>query len=90
MNEHHWKVFIPERVDKELSKLPPEIRERIERAMMQLARNPFSSGVEKMEGEPERWRLRVGKYRIVFRIEKSERTVVVTAIGHRRDVYRRR
>lgn len=90
MSEQQWRVFVPERVVKELNKLPPEIRERIERALKQLAKSPFSSGVEKMEGEPERWRLRVGKYRIVFRVAKSERTIVVTAIGHRRDVYLRR
>lgn len=88
MSEHQWKVFVPERVDKKLSKLPPETRERMERALKQLAKNPFSHKVEKLKGEPERWRLRVGKYRIVFQLDKSERTVVITAIGHRRDVYR--
>ncbi len=89
MIEERWKVFIPKQVDKELSKLPPEIREQIERALRKLAQNPFSPGVEKMEGRPERWRMRVGKYRIVFRIDEDERTLVIVTVGHRKDVYRR-
>ncbi|HTV54373.1 MAG TPA: type II toxin-antitoxin system RelE/ParE family toxin [Terriglobia bacterium] len=35
------------------------------------------------------WRYRVGDYRIICNIEDQSRKVVVLAIGHRKDVYRR-
>lgn len=34
------------------------------------------------------WKLRFSRYRIIYRIEESTVTVLVVAIGHRRDVYR--
>jgi mRNA interferase RelE/StbE len=82
-------VFVPERVEKELRRLPPKERERIEKAMEKLTKTPFPHGVEKMEGEPERWRIRVGKYRIIYRLEEAQRTVVIVTVGHRREVYRK-
>lgn len=33
--------------------------------------------------------LRVGDYRVLYRIEANERMVSVVAIGHRRDIYER-
>jgi mRNA interferase RelE/StbE len=33
------------------------------------------------------WRYRVGDYRIICRIKDKNITIVVIAIGHRRDVY---
>ncbi|MBA5777678.1 type II toxin-antitoxin system RelE/ParE family toxin [Stappia sp. F7233] len=41
-----------------------------------------------LSGMPDIWRFRVGDYRIITRIEDSRLTVLVVAIGHRREVYR--
>ncbi len=35
-----------------------------------------------------RWSLRVGAYRVIYRIENARLVVLVLDIGHRRDVYR--
>jgi mRNA interferase RelE/StbE len=36
------------------------------------------------------WRVRTGDYRIIYEIHDGELLVLVVAIGHRRDIYRRR
>ncbi len=36
------------------------------------------------------YRIRVGDYRVVFRIDDGSREVLITRVKHRRDVYRRR
>jgi mRNA interferase RelE/StbE len=36
------------------------------------------------------YRLRIGDYRVIYEIVHDEQTVVIHAIGHRREVYRRR
>ncbi|WP_434732642.1 type II toxin-antitoxin system RelE family toxin [Wolbachia endosymbiont of Zygogramma bicolorata] len=36
-----------------------------------------------------RRRLRVGDYRVVYRVNQPERTVVITEIGHRDNIYKR-
>jgi mRNA interferase RelE/StbE len=34
------------------------------------------------------WRIRVGEYRVLYRIDDDRREVLVFEIGHRREVYR--
>ena len=45
-------------------------------------------GVEKLEGEDDLYRVRVGDYRVVFTISDERLIVLVVRIAHRKDVYR--
>jgi mRNA interferase RelE/StbE len=45
--------------------------------------------VETLKGEEGLLRLRVGDYRIIYRVAERDLLVLVLKIGHRRDVYRR-
>lgn len=56
--------------------------------IISLAENPRPSSARKLVNREE-WRLRVGEYRILFLIDDKQRTVTVTAIAHRREIYRR-
>jgi mRNA interferase RelE/StbE len=53
----------------------------------ELADDPFPVGVRKFQGE-EDLRIRVGDYRIIYRVEKRRVVIVIVRIGHRREVYR--
>jgi mRNA interferase RelE/StbE len=55
--------------------------------IMSLAENPHPPSARKLVNREE-WRLRVGEYRILFLIDDRQRTVTITAIGHRREIYR--
>jgi mRNA interferase RelE/StbE len=61
---------------------------RVNAAIKSLAENPRPAGATKLVGK-DAWRLRVGDYRVVYVIEDAIRVVIVTRIGHRRDVYER-
>lgn len=52
-----------------------------------LARNPRPEGCKKLKGPADLYRIRVGNFRIVYRIEEDELIVLVAAIGNRRDIY---
>jgi mRNA interferase RelE/StbE len=54
-----------------------------------LARDPRPPGCEKLSGE-ERYRIRQGKYRILYSIEDRDLIIYVVKVGHRREVYRGR
>ena len=43
----------------------------------------------KIQGSDGLLRIRSGDYRIIYSVEDTTRTVLIAAIGHRRDVYRR-
>jgi mRNA interferase RelE/StbE len=57
------------------------------RAIDALAENPRPRGALPLSRDHSEFRLRVGDFRIVYYIEED--ALVVVAIGHRRDVYRR-
>ncbi len=82
-----YRVEILPRAVKQLEKLPVEVYPRIREALLALAMEPRPTGCLKLQGRSG-WRLRVGKYRIVYEIDDEARRVVVLDIGHRREVYR--
>jgi mRNA interferase RelE/StbE len=45
------------------------------------------TGCLKLTGR-EGWRIRVGKYRVIYEIDDKERAITVLHVGLRRDVYR--
>lgn len=68
--------------------LPPEVKQEIKEGLRFLARNPFAGEPLRRELEGKR-KLRVGRYRVVYQLETERKMVLVVAIGHRRDIYRR-
>ena len=60
-----------------------KVLERIEA----LAADPRPPGCEKLTGQ-QRYRLRQGRYRILYSIQDDELTVWVVKVGHRKDIYR--
>lgn len=71
-----------------LGKLDVSVQRRLARAVDHLADEPRPPGAVKLRGSEDVWRVRVGDYRIVYRIEDDRLLVLVVIVGHRRDVYR--
>jgi mRNA interferase RelE/StbE len=64
-------------------KLAPEVRERINTRLTQYAATGYGD-VKKLKGRSG-LRLRVGDWRLIFYEEDG--TIIVVAVGHRRDIY---
>lgn len=82
-----WKIDIPRRVDKELDKIPSLFKKMLEEKIANLRVNPRPNGVTKLSGK-EYWRVRVGPYRIVYKIDDQTHVIGIVKIAHRKDVYR--
>lgn len=68
--------------------IPKTMQRRIRDAIEQRLRvDPVSFGKPLRYSLSGFRRLRVGDYRIVFKIENSKKTVFIIAIKHRKDVY---
>ena len=63
-------------------------RQRIVNRIQALAADPRPTGFDKMAGGVSLFRVRQGRYRIVYAIDDAARMVDVIKIGHRREVYR--
>jgi len=84
-----YKLLIKKSAAKELESVPgKKDRQRIVDRIQTLAENPRTSGVEKLSGSAEKYRVRQGDYRIVYEIDDKVATVTIVKIGHRKDVYR--
>ena len=68
--------------------LPLAIQTRVRALYQRLTRWPDVSGAKPLQGSLHgAYRLRTGDYRVLFRVEKTDRRIVVFRIAHRRDVY---
>lgn len=82
-----YELFILRQAQKELAQLPSRTYETVRDAVQRLANQPRPEGCRKLRGR-EGWRIRVGKYRVIYEIDDPQGMVTVLHIGHRRDVYR--
>ena len=82
-----YKVFFRESVEKDFAAIPKSDLKKILQRIRSLAEDPRPSGCEKLTGQ-ERYRLRQGRYRIVYSIQDKDLTVWVVKLGHRKDIYR--
>ena len=54
-----------------------------------LADQPRPSGAKKLMGGGGEWRVRTGDYRVIYEIDDDVLHILVVAVGHRSDIYRR-
>jgi mRNA interferase RelE/StbE len=62
-------------------------RQRIIARIRALAHDPRGIQCERLAGD-DRYRLRVGRYRVVYSISDADRVFVVFRVAHRKDAYR--
>lgn len=74
-------------MEKDLSGIPKKDVRKILDRIQTLENDPRPPGCEKLTGQ-ERYRLRRGRYRIVYSIQNNELTIWVVKVSHRKDVYR--
>lgn len=72
-----------------LRALEPKIRARIMEAIRGLAETPRPPGTMRLAGYDHWYRLRVGRYRVIYEVMDRIRVVTVIDVEHRLDVYQR-
>ena len=83
-----YRVLIKPSAVREIEAIPQKRnRQRIVARIRALAGDPRPPGCEKLTGQ-DRYRVRHGKYRIVYSIEDDALVVYVVKVGHRGEVYR--
>lgn len=82
-----FSLRVKQSAAKEIRALPRSDRERVIAAIDTLRDNPHQGAQLKGSGTGLR-RIRVGSYRIIFEVRRSELIILVLRVGHRKDVYR--
>jgi mRNA interferase RelE/StbE len=82
-----YRVIITSHAERELRRLDRSTKNRVLPVALALANDPRPHGCLKVKGENQLWRIRVGDWRIGYRIDDPSETVTILAIGHRREFY---
>ena len=80
----HYSLAISEEARDQLRALPKEWRKRIGQRMNDL-QNGLAGDVKKLAAAEKKYRLRVGSYRVLFRLEGSQ--ISVYAVKDRKEAY---
>lgn len=82
-----WQYVVLKPALKYLERMQTDDQIRIIQALDTLLVDRSSLDVKPLKGRPE-FRLRVGKYRVLFIEDMAAQTYVVTIIGSRGDIYK--
>ncbi len=82
-----YKIFFKNSVWKDFKAIPDKDFKKLLQSIESLGKDPRQPGSTKLSGQ-ERYRVRVGRYRIIYSIQDEELTIWVVKVGQRKDVYR--
>lgn len=81
------KLLLITSARKDLDSLPDQVFRKMKDKILGLRDKPRPFGCIKLTGD-EGYRLRIGDYRILYRIDDKERVIYLYRIKHRREAYR--
>ena len=85
-----YRIEVAPAAVRQLRKLDPAARRRVQAAIELLADQPRPSAATKLVGGDREWRVRTGDYRIVYEVHDAVLLVLVVAVVHLRDISQRR
>lgn len=84
-----YDVLLTAAAQRTLRRVDRVVQDRLLDVIETLRDDPRPDGVKALKGHHGLLRVRVGDYRIVYRVTDGELVVVVVTLGHRREVYRK-
>ena len=83
-----YTVLLSPRAERDCRGLPDQILRRIRATLVALETDPRPTGAAKLTAARDRWRVRIGDYRILYEVDDALQQLLVLRIAHRRDDYR--
>jgi mRNA interferase RelE/StbE len=79
-----------ERAVRQLRAIPQPAALTILRALATLGDDPRrqDANIKKLVGYDDRYRLRVGDYRVIYDVIDNQLVILIVGVGHRREIYR--
>ncbi len=84
----YYKIEFKKRAVKELRILPTDVIRNINNKISLLREDPLPQGSVKLSVSQSLYRLRVGDYRVIYVINKVEKSITIQYVRHRKDAYR--
>jgi len=81
-----YQLDVKRSVLKKIHRFPTWVQEDINRTIESLKLDPRPHGCKKLKGE-ENYAVRVGDYRVIYKVNDQEQVVTVLRARHRKEVY---
>lgn len=85
MGSPSWSIRYSPRATRDIDSLPQAVRVEIFAALERLLEEPPQGDLKKLKAQNGIWRLRVGKWRVLFTREKAERSILLLRVVRRSD-----
>ena len=82
-----YRIEVTPRAEKDLHALAIRERQRVAEQIDALRTDPRPQGCRKLKGREDFYRVRVGDYRVVYRVEDEVLLILIVRIGDRREIY---
>jgi len=82
------RLEVTEPAQKDLAELERKTQRRIKAALDRLLSYPQAVDLKKLKGSQDMWRLRVGDWRVILRLDREQGILYVLRVRHRREAYR--
>lgn len=83
-----YRVEVSATAERQIRKLGRDDQVRVIRVIQRLSADPRPAGCRKLSGYDDVFRIRVGRFRILYTLEDRRIVVIVLKVGDRKDVYR--
>ena len=84
-----WHIDLSPGAEKDLRRIKDRrLHKRLTDGIGELSTDPRPSGCVKLAGRADEWRIRVGDWRIVYRVDDGVLVVLVVTVAPRGGVYR--
>ena len=84
-----YTIEFSHRARRQFKDLPKQVQVRLKTRIDALSENPRPRGVEKLKGEDDLYRIRIGDYRVIYQVKDKALIVLIVKLGDRKEVYQR-
>lgn len=81
-----YRVLVPRREKKRIRRIPKKDYDAIMEAISDLGNAPRPHGFRPLRGR-DGYRIRIGDFRVLYKVDDSAKEVRILRIGDRKDVY---
>jgi len=83
-----YRIEVSATAERQIRRLPRTDQVRVIRVIRALSTDPRPPGCRKLSGHDDVFRVRIGRYRVLYSIEDRRLVIIVLKVGDRKDVYR--
>jgi len=86
-----YQIILSSQVIKQIKSLPKYVKVKLKPILKTLEEYPIPAmkyDVKKIKGEKFTYRIRIGKYRLIYEIKEESKEIYILGVSHRKKAYK--